>query len=415
MSRKQKRKLWKYSAGEKGHTVTVYQRQLGGPIYARAYDPSLAAGQGGYKRISLGHRDKERAESYALAQAAKLREGAAEINAGRITLGRLLAQYRTHRTPRKTIGEQGEDDRRMEMWTRVLGAQKNPHCITLGEWERFIDLRSSGAVDARGQPVPEDGRRPVRTRTVEADCKWLRWLLNWGTNWRDREGRYLLRENAVRGYEIPTERNPMRPVATRDRYEAIRAVSDKVVMQTRWESRRERCRSYLSELLDIVDGTGRRISAVCQLRYEDLRLDAGPYGAIHWPADTDKQGKEWEVPISPQVRAAIDRVLSERPGLGGGYVFPSPDDIGQPITYERVRVWLQKAERLAGLPKQQGSLWHAYRRKWATERKHLSPTDVAQAGGWSNVATLQRCYQQADEATMLEVVLGGGELRERQA
>ncbi len=186
-------------------------------------------------------------------------------------------------------------------------------------------------------------------------------------------------------------------------------------MQTSWDSHRERCRSYLSELLDIVDGTGRRISAVCQLRYEDLRLDVGPYGAIRWPAHTDKQGKEWEVPISPQVRAAIDRVLAERPGLGGGYLFPSPDDIGRPITYERVRVWLQKGERLAGLPKQQGSLWHAYRRKWATERKHLSPTDVAQAGGWSNVATLQRCYQQADEATMLEVVLGGGELRERQA
>jgi hypothetical protein len=31
------------------------------------------------------------------------------------------------------------------------------------------------------------------------------------------------------------------------------------------------------------------------------------------------------------------------------------------------------------------------------------------------VATLQRCYQQPDEETILEVVLGGAELRERHA
>ncbi len=72
-----------------------------------------------------------------------------------------------------------------------------------------------------------------------------------------------------------------------------------------------------------------------------------------------------------------------------------------------------RAERLAGVPKQQGSLWHAFRRKWATERKHISAADVARAGGWSSVETLQRCYQQPDEATMLRVVLGAGELREQ--
>ena len=64
------------------------------------------------------------------------------------------------------------------------------------------------------------------------------------------------------------------------------------------------------------------------------------------------------------------------------------------------------------MPKQKGSLWHAYRRKWATERKHLPDVDVAAAGGWTETSSLKRCYQQADEATMLEVVLGGGQLRE---
>ncbi len=35
-----------------------------------------------------------------------------------------------------------------------------------------------------------------------------------------------------------------------------------------------------------------------------------------------------------------------------------------------------------------------------------------QAGGLTETSSLKRCYQQADDATMLEVVLGGAQLRE---
>ncbi len=74
--------------------------------------------------------------------------------------------------------------------------------------------------------------------------------------------------------------------------------------------------------------------------------------------------------------------------------------------------WLQEAEELAGLEKLDGSLWHAYRRKWATVRKHLPEADVAAAGGWTNSNTLRQVYQQADQETMLRVVLDGGTLRQ---
>jgi hypothetical protein len=36
--------------------------------------------------------------------------------------------------------------------------------------------------------------------------------------------------------------------------------------------------------------------------------------------------------------------------------------------------------------------------------KNLPVSDVAAAGGWSDVGTLLRCYQQPDDATMLEVM-----------
>ena len=57
------------------------------------------------------------------------------------------------------------------------------------------------------------------------------------------------------------------------------------------------------------------------------------------------------------------------------------------------------------------SLRHVYRRKWASEREHLPDMDVAIAGGWNSLASLKTAYQQADEATMLQVVLEAGELR----
>ena len=37
---------------------------------------------------------------------------------------------------------------------------------------------------------------------------------------------------------------------------------------------------------------------------------------------------------------------------------------------------------------------------------------VAKAGGWNSLESLKTAYQQEDEATMLQVVLEAGELRE---
>jgi hypothetical protein len=97
--------------------------------------------------------------------------------------------------------------------------------------------------------------------------------------------------------------------------------------------------------------------------FSDAREHANAAASIRWPQDTDKQGKEWLAPT----------------------------------------------DRRAKLPKQNGSLFHAFRRAWAMSRKHHPVIDVAAAGGWKSTATLQRCYQQPDEATMLSVGLGARE------
>lgn len=140
-------------------------------------------------------------------------------------------------------------------------------------------------------------------------------------------------------------------------------------------------------------------------------------GSIRWRADTDKEGKESVVPLSPQARAAVDRHVAQMRGLGlrgigDAPLFPSPRDPSTPMIRAVADRWLREAETLAELEPHDGSLWHVYRRRWATVRKHLPATDVAEAGGWAGPETLQKCYQQPDEETMYEVVTGGGALRE---
>lgn len=399
---------WSYSAGSKPYTVVVYERKPGGILQARAWNPNKRS----WIRKSLGHKDRKAAEIYAKEQHTKLMKGDAELQQGRVTLAQVFALYRQHRTPRKTEREQRSDDRRIEMWTRVLGAGKDPHETTPHEWERFIEQRRAGVIDSRGNVRPEPKRVPVGDRILEKDCNWLRWVFGWAAKWRTAQGRYLMRENPARGYETPTERNPKRPVATQDRYEVIRALTDEIMMETRWTGKKARQRSYLSELLEIINGTGRRLSAVCSLTYEDLKLSEGPFGSVRWPADTDKMGHESTVPISPPVRAALDRILAERPGIGAAPLFPSPGDPTKPMTRHLADKWLRKAEKLAGLDPLKGSLWHAYRRKWVIERKHMPDVDVAAAGGWKSTHTLKLAYQQADPATILRVVLEASELRE---
>lgn len=408
-------KPWKFTAGARGYQCTVYERVPGGMLWARVWDPTLyGAAKGGLRRASLEHRNKAAARAYATAQAAKLEQGTCGLMIGRVTLARVLAAYRTHHSPTKTPKQQLEDERRVELWTRVLGADRDPHKITRQDLQEFSAARLAGAIDGRGNPVEADKRRLLRARPVEADIDWLRWLCNWAMGWQDEHGRLLMRENPLHGFKAASEKNPRRAVASTDRYEAVRAVADQVTMEVRWDGPRRRQRSYLTEILDLAAGTGRRITAICSLRAEDLRLQpapAAPHGAIRWPAGTDKMGRETIVPISPEVRSALLRVLEGR-GLQGGYLFPCPTSADRPVTKTLAGKWLRRAEALAKLEPQEGSAFHAYRRGWATARKHLPLPDVAAAGGWKGTVALQRSYLHADEQTMLTVVLSGAELRD---
>lgn len=224
----------------------------------------------------------------------------------------------------------------------------------------------------------------------------------------------VLERDPTRGYDIPKEKNPERNVATHDRVDAIREHYRTPTMRIEWNGRQEEVESFLPEIFEIVVGTGRRIGAVCSLRYEDLELEptpAAPWGAIVWPEDTDKVGKRWRCPISEDVRQALEAALTKRPHVGSGPLFPRPRDRKKPVPYHVISQWLREAEGLASVEPQGQTLWHAYRRLWASARKDLPDVDVAQAGGWASLAALKSAYQQPDDETMLRVVTHRTELR----
>jgi hypothetical protein len=84
----------------------------------------------------------------------------------------------------------------------------------------------------------------------------------------------------------------------------------------------------------------------------------------------------------------------------------------EPLSRQVATDWLRQAERFAGLQPLRGGVWPPFRRRWATERKHLPAKDVAAVGGWVDTTTLERRYQVADAEMMERVVMEPRRLRQ---
>ncbi len=415
MARRKKR--WSFSVGVYGCSVRAYERADGGNLWLEIRERG-PDGRIRPRYEALGHGDKGQAVEEAkdrhtrLAQGLPLRNPTPTLS---VVLDAFVARQQARANELRPAAV-ADATRQAAFWKAALGSEVDPAAVTQDDLEAVMRRRRSGECGPRGEPVPPEDRRPVRTRAVASDLEFLRAALRWAVH-----KKRLLRVNVMDGFEIPDEPNPRRPIATADRYEATRARADQVTMELRGGGKRVAVPSYLPELLDLAYATGRRISAITALRFADLRLEAtaeAPYGAIVWPAETDKMGREWVAPMDARARAAVDRILVDRElGLrarwpDSPWCFPSPRNPSRPLSKDLASEWLERAETLAEVPKLDGSLWHAYRRGWATARKHYPLADVAAAGGWKDTTTLRTVYTQADAATVRRVVLEPTEVRE---
>lgn len=416
---------WTRSFGERGLRITLFQKRKGGTFYRLVWHPGR-----GRDRRCLHTKDRTEAERLArellartmLQDAVPVEVSATpETQDPSVTLDAVLHRYCTEAATFLDNGEAWRND----AFTRakILRARFGPECdvrdLTEDDVASYTTWRLAGGIMYDTDPLTNAPRmtHPVRMRSVEADLKLLYAALKWATTVRVGNGRRRwLEYHPLAGVRRPREKNPKRPIATWERFQKARATAQRLVAEaeakrdaatkacTRMHAEATRDKWIRVELmLVLAEATGRRAGAIRQLRWDDVYLPAIGEGNIRWRSESDKKRKEWMTPIPPSLVEEL-RTFQQKLGAVGGWMFPSQKDSTQPIRRDVLRSHVGALERHAKLPKLEGGLLHPYRRKWATERKHLPLKDVAAAGGWQDEGTLLTCYQQADRETMLAVM-----------
>lgn len=393
---------WSKIIEEHGVRIRLYTRSRGGNIYRE-----IRLEDGSKDRKSLGHADRERAEE----QAKALAEELATLRLtggpkGDLTLGRLGKLYLYHRGPLLSDSRERFMTTTLELFERYFGEEYRIGDFDQHEADAYATARAEGELlvdDFRATDSPAAG-------TIRNELSALSTVCNWACRFRH-GGRPLLGFNPLRGLDFPREENPARPIVTPDRYRALLSVAEEADAKGRL-----RC------LLVLAWETGRRINAMCHLRASDVLLSEDALRralaedgqdealadfwshALRWRAEWDKCGYLDFSPLSDAAREALEAYMTRRPVVGEAWVFPANEDVTRPLDKQMAYYYLRKAEKLAGVAKQKQGGFHAFRRAWATRRRHLPAQDVARAGGWRDVKALQKAYQAADPETVRRVV-----------
>jgi integrase len=391
--------------GERGARVRLFQKRKDGVFFRAVWRPGA-----GEDQAPLGTKDQSEALQLGRLLLAELLRGeVAAVAPQLLSLGRLWRRYSAECA--EYLDNKDRSRKGAESSARVLLGHFGDEFIVddfMKDHQRaFERARLAGGIVTSAGAVT----RPTRARSAESDIALLHAMLLWATTVRTPGGGSLLSRNPLAGVRRIREKNKKQPAATFERYEAtVAAMKQRRSEAEEAEDDEARVRWIRMEFaLFLAESTGRRLGSIRHLRWEDFHYDRA---VVFWNAEADKKGYKWEVPMPADFFESVKQFQRELVAIGG-YVFSAPkarDGIMDRHLFDK---WLTVAEKKAKLPKLDGSLWHAYRRKWAIERKHLPLKDVAAAGGWKDVNTLLEVYQQADEESVLAVTSSTRKLRER--
>ncbi len=399
-----KKKLWSKMIDQDGIGVRLYERPGGTTVYMSFM------WEGTKLQRSTKRRDRREAGEYARRFVHGLVEDRFLGRTGPVTLGDVFRAYRVHRVPLLSGSWRQAAEMRVALFEEAWGTRLRVDDIGQTQVDQFAHNRRTGQLT----PKHDRSRKVVRAGTINSDFQWLSSVFNWARKYKV-DGRRLLQDNPLGDVEWATEQNVRRPIASHERYtktlEHVDAVDPDgrlrcILTLARHTGRRENaiCQLFASDFLRTQDDVE---AVLCALGLDERQAKYFPHGGIRWRAETDKTGRYTVTPIRQDVRDEMDAYLRQNPRMGDVPLFPSPKDNSKPIRRDLTARLLLKAEKLAGLPKLAGGQFHPYRRLWATERKDLPVQEVAAAGGWKRVETVQRLYQQADGATTLAAVEAG--------
>jgi integrase len=381
-SRKPKRKGESYTTGDKGRNRV---RLFADPRRDSRLFLEYRDEAGRKKSLSLGHDDftQGKVKANELAAALLKHEGP---NSDVLTLKTLFDNYEREVTPTKGVSAQSHDRRARKLFEMCWGSRAVMKNLDRRDWDRFISQRRSGALRPSGRSGKTKEKREagVRNRIIEQDLKFLIAVCHWAETVRVK-GQPMLDRNPFRGFPIPVEANPNRPLTTGAEFQRLTEAATGLGQD-------------VSLYLLLTHETGHRCTAVGRLRWSDVDLDKG---LVVWRAAHDKMGIEHTVPLSERATEALRSARRHAARIGDGWVFPSPSSPDQPIRRDLLRDWWQRLETAAKLERVKGRGWHSLRRKFATDLKHDTPlADLCSLGGWKDYNTVLKCYMRPDEVTM---------------
>src|SRR2546425_1196264 len=371
------RKRWSRTVGtRRGNRIRIYQRAASGNLQMAVWDPEKKQ----YRQVSLGHTDRERATREA-AEMVRLRDAGEWIDSRSLTFGILSARYLAENTHARDGSLKTEHYRRgCQRYVKYLiawfGADTPVIELTPERMTGYATARRSGQINGR----------PVGATSVHQDIKLLKSMMKWATGVYS-NGRPLLDRNPLTGFAVPKTRDPRRPIIAADTVEKLLAVA-------------ERVSPLLPLLIVLMESTGRRLSSVLGLRWDDFDFEKR---TIVWRAELDKKRKTWLTPMPARAATSLLEYRKQHPAIGSALVFPMKHDRTTPVSRQLASDWLKRAYGLTRIERPRQGLWHPFRRKWATDRKEYPLRDVAAAGGWQDVPTLLM-YQQPDQETLREVI-----------
>ena len=404
------------SLGERGYRVRLFEnRDKGGMIYREVQLPN-----GRKSRRSLGTRDWAHAEELGLQIVGGLMSGhEAPMPAGPVRLGELCTRFLAESPMLLDNADRTRKEaaRRLSIVRSVIGDARDVRTLSENDVRQYEARRRAGGIRYGKDSVT--GK--VRQRSVQADIKLLKQVLYWACSVTHADGSRLLERNALEYVKVKGEHDVARPIASFERFEAtrkaMRAFQDRYAEEAqtlekprdRERAERRRVSWIRAELaLVLMEATGKRRGSIVGLQWQDFDVARG---YVTWRPEHDKKNKTWIVPYPADFFETV-REFQRRLGAVGGYLFPRLDGSAGHAAPELLSQWILKAEAAAGLPKLRGGVCHPLRRKWRSERRDLPMKAVAAAGGWTDMTTMEKCYDLPDDAAVLAVTSATNKHRE---